>query len=242
VTFYSRNVSDFFHLAGILRLSTKYFIGHLRTQAIQYLTQTWSYSLRGHDDMVNLALKSPLIDNTTYPYVHPLHVLNLSNECNVRIVLPSVFYFLSLYPFHDILRGDHPKLMVEHHSAPSPVLAMQDIGKYTLMFQHRIDIILDFVRTFSDERPSCTKACTRGFAQLSLRLSKSWMTRTGPLHYMLQAVHELTDDETICYPCRKAFRKDVEALREEIWEQLPSVVGLPSWEALKVMDLSVVAR
>jgi hypothetical protein len=193
--------------------------------------------------MINLALNSPVIDNMSYPYVHPLHVLNLSRECNVRIVLPSVFYFLSLYPLHDLLRGDHPKLMVEHQSAPSPVLAMQDIETYTLMFQRRIDIILDFVRRFCGERSAnvTTKACIRGFARLASRLSNSWVTRTGPLSYMLQALYELTDDRTICESCRMTFRKDVEALREETWEQLPSVVGLPSWEVLKAMELSDMA-
>lgn len=79
-TFHNRNVEDFFFLAGILRLASKYFIMHLRTQGIRFLTETWAYTIRGHDEMVALALSSPVISGTTYPYVHPLHVLNLARE------------------------------------------------------------------------------------------------------------------------------------------------------------------
>jgi hypothetical protein len=201
-----------------------------------------SDTLRGHDDMVELALKSPLIDNTTYPYVHPLHVINLAQEANVRIVIPSALYFLSLYPLDDLLRANHPKLMVEHPSRPSSTLSLSDIRDYTLMFQYRLDLILDFVRRFCGERaadPSCLngKSCTQGFSRLASRLSRSWMMRTGPLHYMVQAMDELSGDRTICSTCQNAFRQDVTMYREDIWKNMPSILGLPSWQDMKVMDL-----
>jgi len=243
-TFKTSCLDDFFYLAGILRLSTKYFILHLRTQAIRHLTQTWSFTLRGHDDMVELALKSPLIENMSHPYVHPIHVLNLAREVNVRIVVPSAMYFLSLYPLTDILRADHPKLVVKHPSRPLSQLSTGDIEAYTLMFQHRLDVILDFVRRFVGERVANASKCqnhqtpcTRGFARLAARLSRSWKTRTGPLHYMMQAVEELSNDGSICVPCRRSFREDVVRLREDIWDNLPAVVGSTTWDDLKRMDL-----
>lgn len=241
----TRSLDDFFYLAGILRLSTKYFIKHLRTQAIRHLTQTWSFTLRGHDDMVELAIKSPLVDNMSHPYVHPIHILNLAREVDVHIIVPSVLYFLSLYPLTDILRADHPKLVFKHPSRPSSHIAAADVEAYTLMFQHRLDIILDFVRRFVGERTANAKICqnnrtpcTRGFARLTARLSRSWKTRTGPLHYMMQAVQELSEDESVCLPCRKSFREDVIHLREEIWDNLPAVATSTTWDALKAMDLS----
>ncbi|GLB38307.1 putative BTB/POZ domain containing protein [Lyophyllum shimeji] len=124
--FRNRNFEDFAYLTGILRLSTKYFIGHLRTQAIRFLTETWPYSLKGHDAMVTKALATPSSNGLTFPYVHPLHVLNLAHEVNVRIVIPPALYFLSLYPLADILRGDHPKLKVQHPSSPSSSLDPTD--------------------------------------------------------------------------------------------------------------------
>ncbi|RDB17968.1 hypothetical protein Hypma_000780 [Hypsizygus marmoreus] len=242
-TFYHRNFEDFLYLAGILRLSTKYLIPRLRTQCIRFLTETWPYTLQGHDAMVSTALKSPSTDNLTYPYVHPLHVLNLANEVNVRIVIPSAVYFLSLYPLPDLLRGDHPKLVVNHPSSPSSALNPTDITAYTLMFQHRLTIILDFVRRFFDERApatACTteQACMRGFGRLASRLSRSWMTRTGPLYYMVQAVNRLSDESSVCEHCLALFHDDVEILRAKLWKDLPSIIGLPHWEDLEAADLS----
>ncbi|KAI0061694.1 hypothetical protein BV25DRAFT_1907920 [Artomyces pyxidatus] len=240
--FRHRTVEDFFYLAGILRLATKYFITNLRTKAIRHLTETWAYTLRGHDEMVALALSSPSIDNTTYPYVHPLHVLNLAREVNIRIVVPSALYFLSIYSLDNILRADHPKLTVEHPSRPSSQLSVHDISDYTLMYQHRINVILDFIRNTCDGRvvdAHCQgpKQCGRVFSRLTYYINQSFTPRTGPFHNMGQAMQWIDDDPTICNPCQRAFRRDVSALRTKLWKELPSVIGLPSWEELLAMDL-----
>jgi hypothetical protein len=202
--------------------------------------------IKGHDDMVESALQSPLsADGISYPYAHPLLVLHLAREVNVQILVPSAVYFLSLYPLDDLLRGDHPKLLIEHPSRPSSDLSPLDIKDYTRMFQKRIDIILHFVRIFVGTRTAlknCASApaCTSGFARLSSRLSRSWITRTGPLHFMSQAVSDLSEDPkaTVCRPCRRAFAQDVAQLKEKVWSELPLILGLPSWEEMVEMDLN----
>ncbi|KAI0769014.1 hypothetical protein BD413DRAFT_478486 [Trametes elegans] len=242
-SFEHRSIQDFYHLAGILRLATKYFIAHLRREAIRHLLQTWPHTLTGHDRFIERAVKAPLVGDLTYPYVHPLHVLNLARETHVRAVVPSALYFLSLYPLPDLLRGDHPKLCVEHPSRPASELAPRDLQDYTLMFQHRIDVILDFIRQMCSARAPAKGCqgqpgyCQKAFARLGSRLSRSWVVRTGPLHYTVQAIDELADDPHVCAPCRRAFKEDVMALRKRIWAELPSVIGLPSWEELEKTDL-----
>lgn len=241
-TFHQRNVEDFYFLAGILRLASKYFITHLRVQAIRYLTQTWSYTIRGHDEMVALALASPSVDGTTYPYVHPLHVLNLAREVNMRVVVPSVLYFLSIYSLKQLLGGDHPKLQTEHPSRPSSQLSVHDVSHYTLMYQHRISMILDFIRNTCGERTveaNCRapKDCRKVFSRLASNINQSFTPRTGPFHNMSQAMEWIEDDDTVCASCRRAFCRDVTALRARLWEELPCVVGLPSWNELLALDL-----
>ncbi|KAH9950657.1 hypothetical protein B0H21DRAFT_503581 [Amylocystis lapponica] len=242
--FHNRSADDFFEVAGVLRLSTKYFIAHLRAQAIKHLSQTWAYTLRGHDQMLELAITAPAVGGMSYPYIHPLHVLNLARETNVRIVVPSALYFLSLYPLRDILEGNHPKLKVEHPSRPSSQLSAEDIKDYTLLFQHRIDLIMTFVRTDCGWRSASANCkndegvCAKAFARLSSKLSRAWQTRTGPLHFMVQAMDELAGDSMVCTPCRRSFREDVYAAREKIWKELPGLIGLPSWEDLKAADLT----
>ncbi len=244
-TFQHRGIEDFYHLAGILRLSTKYFIAHLRRQAIHHLLETWPHTLQGRDQFIERAVKAPLVCDLTYPYVHPLHVLNLARETHVSVVVPSALYFLSLYTLPDLLRGDHPKLLVAHPSRPSAQLSARDLTDYTLMFQHRVAAVLDFIREGCSARTSCETCvgpkgggCQKAFVRLGSRLSRSWNIRTGPLHYMVQAISELADDPQVCAQCRRAFRRDIIALREKIWAELPGVVGLPAWEELEKMDMA----
>jgi hypothetical protein len=249
-TFQTRNTEDFFYLAGVLRLATKYLVHNIRHLAIHCLASTWAYTLEGHDLMVRRALDSPASQGITFPYVHPLHVLNLAHEANVRIILPSVYYFLSLYQLEDILRADHPKLVIEHPSKPSSEISDSDIRNYTLMFQHRLAIILEFTRQICGKRvvkeDECLTGggpngpCQRAFGKLTSKFSKAWAVRTGPLHFMIQATNTATSDMPLCDICKATFEEDVRSMREEIWSKLPSVVGLPGWKELLASDLSLI--
>ena len=225
-------------MTAILRLSTKYCIAHLRLEAIKHLCKTWAYTLQGHDAMLETALKTDPINNMTFPFVHPLHVLHLARETDVRIIIPSALYFLSLYPLQDLLRGDHPKLEAASSTGLSNTLTPQDLQEYTLMYQYRIDTILGFVQSVCGERPTspeCTggRICLKAFATLTGRLAAEWVPRTGPLHFFVQGMDELATYPGVCQWCRKTFRQDVVALRNIVWQGLPTVVGLPPWEDLE---------
>lgn len=212
-------------------------------QAIRFLSETWGYTMKGQDIMLDCALKATPVDGMTYPFAHPLHLLNLARDTNVSLIVPSALYFLSLYPLHDILRGDHPKLQVEHPSRPACTISARDLQDYTLMHQHRLELTLDFIRRTCGERQAIAgckgdrAACTKAFARLSSRLSRAWNLRTGPFHFMIQAVDQLDEDHSICMPCRRSFGQDVVVMREELWKELPSKIGLPPWEELIARDL-----
>ncbi|TFK88189.1 hypothetical protein K466DRAFT_614475 [Polyporus arcularius HHB13444] len=244
VSFQYESIQDFFHIAGILRLATKYFIAHLRRQAIRHLLETWPHTLDGHDRFIERALRSSPVGDLSYPYVHPVHVLNLARETHVSIIIPSAIYILSLYPLPDIIRGDHPKLNVEHPSRPSNQLSACDLQDYTLVYQHRIDLVMDFIRKYCCEREPAKGCvgqpglCQKAFFRLGSRLSRSWVVRTGPLTYMVQVIDELAKDPNVCTMCRRTFKRDVLALREKIWAELPGIIGLPSWKELEEMDMS----
>lgn len=220
-------------------MSTKYCIPHLRIQAIQHLAKTWSYTLKGHDEMLELALTTPPVDDLSYPFVHPLHVLNLARSTDARLLIPSALYFLSLYPLSDLLQGDHPKLQVEHPSRPPSDITTQTLQEYTLIFQYRLQLLLDFCRkTCGTERKApldckSTIQCSKAFHRLSNSLSRQWIPRTGPFHFMKQAQEQLLDMLDVCVACRIAFNQEVSNLREDSWRNLPSITGFPSWEQLE---------
>ena len=194
--------------------------------------------------MIRKALHGPEQQSMTYPYVHPLHVLNLAHEVNVRIVVPSVVYCLSMYHLDDLLRGDHAKLKIKHPSLPSSQIFPSDLKDYTLMFQYRLNTLLDFVHRVCGNRiaeADCLAGkspCNRRFVKLASRIGRSWTTKTNVLYLMVQVIEELSEDAELCHVCRKAFFRDIRLVRDEIWAHLPVVVGLPSWKELETIDLS----
>jgi hypothetical protein len=236
-TFYLRNVEDFYYLAGILRLSTKYDISNLRIQATQYLIKTWPYTIGGHDEMVNQALTAPRsVDDTTYPYVHPLHVLKLAREVDLQIIVPAALYFLSTYPLDQLRSGEHPKLQSSHPSRPSNELSLEDVSQYTLMYQYRINITLEFIwKTCGERKCQTQKECPQVLSRFNI--DQTLIPSMGAFHLMAQAMQCIDKDDAICGPCKRAFSKDVSELRERHWRELPSVVGLRSWEELLASDL-----
>ncbi|EIN12935.1 hypothetical protein PUNSTDRAFT_111294 [Punctularia strigosozonata HHB-11173 SS5] len=252
IEFGDGNLNDFLVIAAILRLSTKYFVGNLRTKAVRFLSSSWAHTLEGHDAFVERATSAPSVEGMSFPYVHPLHVLNLARETNVRILVPSALYFLSLYPLADILSGNHPKLVSSSPSAPSSTIGHGDFVACALLSQYRVDIILDFIRDFCNIR-RCTSGahpnladtadaaialtCSRAFASVASRLSRSWNVRTGPLYLIAQAMQEVSQRASICDKCKHQFRTDAKSRRREIWDGIPAVIGMPSWEELIAMDL-----
>ncbi len=253
-SFHIQNLEDFFKTSAVLRLATKYLMKNIRRKAIKALTEAWAYTLEGHDQMVARAIADPQTEGqTSYPFVHPIHVVNLAREADVRLILPSALYFLSVYPFSDLQRADHPKLAAESRTGlpkPSSQLSYEDIGNYTLMYQHRINFILKFCRNLNGRPPSplCRRnahlavvveeSCKVAFARLASRVSRSWLSRTGNLHWMSQTVKwSEGHDINLCPECKADYRNFVENVRREAWDRLPSIVGLHSWAELQESDL-----
>ncbi|KAF7792600.1 hypothetical protein EIP86_003696 [Pleurotus ostreatoroseus] len=130
----------------------------------------------------------------------------------------------------------HPKLQVESPSRMPSELTAQDLQDYTLVWQSRIDFINTFIRSccFEHNPSGCTGTqCTKAFVTMGAQLSKDWRTRTGPLHFILQAIDGLSEYPLICGNCRNVFRQNALFMRESYWESLPGIVGLPSWEVLQ---------
>lgn len=235
--FSNRSIFDFFYVAGILRLASKYFVSQLRRQAIHFLGGAWPSTLAGHDSMIEEALSARAVDNLSYPFAHPLHVLNLAREVDAPVIIPSVVYFLSMYALSDILKADHPKLLIEHPSRPSSSLMSSDLLLYSLMYQHRLQLMDKFMRQFCPERafkPPCGQlaTCGKGFSRLISQLHRSWTLKTGPLHFIGQAMDKVTADPIICPSCRTTFHHDCSLLRQQIWKELPNIVNLLPWEEL----------
>ncbi|KAL0568368.1 hypothetical protein V5O48_013614 [Marasmius crinis-equi] len=99
---------DFRMVSGILRLSTKYIIEHLREKALAHLSIAWPTTLKSWDAREDAArifeMESGTYSGHFYP--SPIAVINLARQINAPSLLPAAFYDLSRYPFSQIFDPD----------------------------------------------------------------------------------------------------------------------------------------
>lgn len=243
-TFHDETPDGFLSAVGIWQLADKYDAPRLRDQALLHLTQTWPWDLQASDRMVEKALSRPLVDGLSYPFLHPVHILNFARQYKLRLLMPSALYFLSCYSLEDILKQDHPKFKIEHPSRPSSVFPKDDeLERYTLMYQHRLNTVFQFTYEFLPgqaylmgcESPAL---CERAFARMVSKFQRSFNTRASPLYLAIQALREAEiKQHATCDSCRQTFRVNVTEFREKFWQSLPSVAQLPDWGVLVAADL-----
>ncbi|KAH7914875.1 hypothetical protein BJ138DRAFT_1055900, partial [Hygrophoropsis aurantiaca] len=103
--FQKSRANDFPAIAGVLRLSSKYFIEHLRLRCITRLELDWPSTLLGWDQREQEATYElgRYVPRDAYP--HPILVVNLALELGLDEFLSSAFYDLSRYGPSKILAG-----------------------------------------------------------------------------------------------------------------------------------------
>jgi hypothetical protein len=99
---------DFSVLSSVLRLSTKYFLDHLRVQCLARLAHDWPTTLADWDRREAAATDASGRYTPRDAYAHPVLAINLALELGIPEVLPSAFYDLSRYGPSRILAGARP--------------------------------------------------------------------------------------------------------------------------------------
>ena len=103
--FPKHHARDFSALSSVLRLSTKYFLEHLRIQCLARLVHDWPTTLAGWDRREAAATDASGRYTPRDAYPHPVLAINLALELGIPEVLSSAFYDLSRYGPSRIVSG-----------------------------------------------------------------------------------------------------------------------------------------
>lgn len=97
-------------ISGVLRLSIKYMVEHLRLECLKVLHHDWPISLAGWDlrERESTSLEGTYESSLTRP--HPIYIINLAHELGSdgAALLPAAFYDLSRYNCSHIWTGCVP--------------------------------------------------------------------------------------------------------------------------------------
>ncbi|KAG6860522.1 hypothetical protein C0995_010197 [Termitomyces sp. Mi166 len=115
-------------VAGVLRLSSKYFVEHLRERCLNRLDIDWPSTLAGWDRREQAATDSlgRYMPRESCP--HPILVIQLALDLGINSILPAAFYDLARYGPSKIMSGAplppsafDEYLLKDKSQSPSPV-------------------------------------------------------------------------------------------------------------------------
>lgn len=105
--FEQRRAIDFPILCGVLRLSIKYLVEHLRMECLKLLQHDWPMTLTGWDMRENESVNRDGVYESSVTRPHPIFIIKLAHELGSAgaTLLPAAFYDLSRYNCSHIWTG-----------------------------------------------------------------------------------------------------------------------------------------
>jgi hypothetical protein len=225
-SFYDENLRDFYTIAGILRLSTKYEVTGLRNRAIGQILTAYPATLQGFDHL----LCNPSASRVDAFDGMEIAVVNLGEEINIPQLLPSAYY--KLVSQHD------DRLLIDGVENPnSPNFGRETLGHRAalrcMMGRNAIRraMMREIYGFIFGVCPYHVAACLIGRMGALRAIDDGLMAKTlGPFH------GPQVDFSGLCSTCQKYITDVHTRLQKQAWERLPSWFELPGWERLLTGD------
>ena len=212
-------------VAAFLKLGTKYNIAQLRSEAVERLSYEYPSSLEVYDELCLDRWKKITFENGIN-----FNVANLAREVGLTSILPAVLYSIceSRHFIEEILDGepgkDGRRVTLSFGYQRLCILARERLLE---LRQNQTFKWLSTVGEYEDcnHPETCAiegmRLFRRVFRSKPLCMAlESW----GIMYYYYQA--------EFCDPCIAEFKKMHNAGRISVWNELPSIFGLPGWEEL----------
>ncbi|KZP14391.1 hypothetical protein FIBSPDRAFT_912810 [Athelia psychrophila] len=245
--FKKAHANDFTAISAVLRLSTKYFIDHLRRRCMHRLNMDWPSSLKAWDAREKDAVDAQGRYSPRDACAHPILVIHLALELGLESLLPAAFYDLSRYGPSKIYLGAAPSpgthLHLSQAKPPSVATPLVRLSAahfcQTLLGREMAQAHLAaFIEHELTDRPAA-RDCSFYFIRLNILRAVGGIAcgRDGdPLYTLLQALEMLSRTDftdgvqqcglKMCHVCKADFAGAVGRAREEVWGMIPGWFGL----------------
>ncbi|KAK7064946.1 BTB domain-containing protein [Favolaschia claudopus] len=200
-------------LTGVLRMSHKYDINHLRKRALVHISANFPITL----EQFSVREKSGWYMELTANDLAMLSVL--ARELSFEWILPSAFYDMCAFGSKStILRGPN--------SIEDKIQLMSACRSFDRM---AVTDMLDFLWPDQDPVDGCIsfKHCSKAKIQCR-RMAETWRrtAQVGPL-----GIWEPSDFDGlhVCDACLANSKAQYQTAQQAFWGTLPETFGLPNW-------------
>ncbi|TFK54362.1 hypothetical protein OE88DRAFT_1625221 [Heliocybe sulcata] len=241
--------SDMPAVSGLLRLSTKYQMRHLRHQLLRSLSTMWPTTLVQWENRESSAVNSSGVYTPRPKMPHPLTIINLAREVDALELLPSAYYDLSRYlPSQTTLgstfaEGYSPELL-PHDDLVNTLRGREYAARFfsTFIVNHLEGRKSSQLCSYRNEqKPNKRRRCQMAFEQVTFEILRgvSGFTcnrNSDPLLALWDTIAMQTREDVpgqenrtglrACDMCRFEYNVLVGSARAEFWSKLPEWFGV----------------
>ncbi|KAJ7607729.1 hypothetical protein FB45DRAFT_806647 [Roridomyces roridus] len=211
-------------IAGILKLSTKYDVAYLRRRALLHIASISPRSVAEYDTMgftPDASLQTPR---------ELFSRLLLFDSLDLTWAMPAALYAVTCCTVQDIFDGIPADATGNDPIQLTPALQRTCLVARTTLLIAQNHETFRFLRAARGESCTAASACRRARSTILENFTKQ--VKLAPLGYL---VPERWGTIPLCSACKKASLEMYDEARRTIWEQLPSIFGLPTWEEMEQM-------
>ncbi|KAJ7891172.1 hypothetical protein B0H13DRAFT_2530127 [Mycena leptocephala] len=217
---------------GILRLAHKYDVQYLFLRALQHLSVRYGPS--SVDDYRNHTIKDHIVYPSSTPLPH-LTIIRAVTEVGAMWLLPILYYVAS----------NHTRERLRAAIA----LGAEERHVRTCIEAHG-DLVRSTGKVWSFVSAGGAAGCVdRMECNIARQSMPNWFFDTL---WDCKSLTPLDDwggpdgwdpiSAVVCAPCLAHAQENHQELLEEVWDNLPAMFDLPSWEELKAMRAAVMGE
>lgn len=199
-------------------MSLKYDVQYLKRRALLHLNSTFPTTLIGWKSREEIRTIPP-VDNT------PFVAFQIARNFDLDWLIPSILYCISSHPIEKTL--DYALFAGEEISFKWPDKRICIMGRQKLLMT-QLQNAVQITRTANHQVDGCTgSTCAITRSRCAETLS-SWDV-VGFLDYLEDNVNV----KEFCPACQTAFKETYTQATQQMWNDLPSMFSLPSWQDLE---------
>ncbi|KAJ7128187.1 hypothetical protein C8R43DRAFT_957672 [Mycena crocata] len=204
---------------GALQTATKYCAPEPQLRCIHYLNHLFPVTLCDWDTRRDVGLLSLL-----------RYALDTAMQCQMLWFVPGICY--------DIIACtaiNHPPYL----AIPPEQLSTFTVEQRLLILHGSATVLTGAIHLVSAMRSTVLTRCTNpGVCAVNVKnIAEEWHHRDECDPFML-GMHDnywedLDSNDVLCFRCIDSVKKQWQNAREQLWDKLPTALGLPDWEQLR---------
>ncbi|KAJ6529620.1 hypothetical protein B0H19DRAFT_968072 [Mycena capillaripes] len=215
-------------MAGILRLSTKYEVEHLRRRALVHLSSAFPMTLADWD------MRTPRSWNFQYSSSGSISLINLCRQTEALWILPAAFYRLGMTSrASTIICGGVSQVQL---SVSDRVCFLDGL---LVQRSATMDIVRFLYHPVSTDGCMTRKRCAEAKLDALEQVRDDLKAFPAlPLGIWCEDYWDRLSE--MCATCLEELREIHRKAREEFWRQIPEMFKLPSWHELEDLKFSAI--